>query len=149
MPPVVIIADTREQEPYAFGSACVVTVRRALAAGDYSVEGLEEIVAVERKTVEDFVKTVIRERERFDRELEKLATYTAACVVVEGSLSDILDANYRTGAHPNSILGAAIAIIVDRKIPVFFAGDRQAARTFVEAYLLRCARKLRQPCPVP
>jgi DNA excision repair protein ERCC-4 len=145
----VFIIDTREQQPYAFGPAQITTVRRALAAGDYSVEGMEEIVAVERKTVEDFVKTVIRERERFDRELEKLAGYTAACVVVEGSLSDLLDANYRCGAHPNSVLGAAMSIIVDRSIPIYFCGDRQAARTFVEAYLLRCARKLRQPCPSP
>lgn len=149
MTPVVIIADTREQQPFAFGSAHVVTVRRALAAGDYSIEGMEDVVAVERKTVEDFVKTVIRERERFERELERLSAYTAACVVVEGSLADILEANYRTGAHPNSILGAAIAIIVDHRVPVFFCGDRQAARTFTEAYLLRCARKLRAPCPSP
>jgi ERCC4-type nuclease len=145
MHPAVIIIDTREQEPYAFGPA-ITPQRRALAAGDYSVEGLEGTVAVERKSVDDFVKTVIRERERFARELDKLATYDSACIVVEGSLSDLLEANYRSGAHPNSVLGAAVSIIVDRRVPIYFCGDRQAARTFVEAYLLRCAR-MRRACP--
>lgn len=144
--PVVII-DTREQEPLAFDPGRVAVVRRALPAGDYSVEGIEEIVAVERKTVEDLVKTVINDRERFARELDRLAGYSAACVVVEGSLSDILDANYRCGAHPSSVLGAIMAIIVDRGIPVCFTGDRQSARVFIEAYLLRCNRKLGTRCP--
>jgi ERCC4-type nuclease len=108
---------------------------------------LEHVVAVERKTVEDFVKTVIRSRDRFERELQKLAEYTAACVVVEGSLSDILEANYRCGAHPSAVMGALLAIIIDHRIPVFFCGDRQAAQAFVEAYLLRCHRRL-VPCAV-
>jgi ERCC4-type nuclease len=65
-------------------------VRRALPAGDYSIEGLEDSVAVERKTLEDFVSTVIRSRKRFTRELQRLAGYEAACIVVEADLSDIL-----------------------------------------------------------
>ena len=40
-----IIVDTREQSGYSFS---VPTVRRKLEAGDYSVKGLEERVAVER-----------------------------------------------------------------------------------------------------
>ncbi len=142
MPGIVVIADTREQEVYTFNPVRVTTVRRALPAGDYSLEGLEVRVAVERKTVEDLVKTVIRERERFGRELERLATYEAACVVVEGNLGDLLDWQYRCGAHPNAILGAVLAIIIDHAIPVYFCSDRQTACRFVEGYLLRCHRKL-------
>lgn len=146
-PGIVVIADTREQEPFVLTPTRITTVRRALAAGDYSVVGLEERVAVERKTIEDLVKTVVLDRERFERELAKLATYDAACVVVEGGLRDILDGNYRSGIHPNSVFGAVMAIIVDHRIPVFFCGDRQAARTFTEGYLLRCHRKFSQAPP--
>jgi hypothetical protein len=40
------IADTREQEPYSFDSDKVSAVRKALPAGDYSLVGLEERVAI-------------------------------------------------------------------------------------------------------
>ena len=43
---VTVVVDTREQEPYTFESGCTEVVRRALPAGDYSVEGLEGSVAV-------------------------------------------------------------------------------------------------------
>ena len=128
-----IVVDTREKEEYSF--ACP-TVRRKLEAGDYSVEGLEHEVAVERKTLDDFVSTVIHSRERFRKELAKLANYRAACVVVEAGLIDVLLARYRGDAHPNAVLGSALSIILDFRIPVFFCSSRQAACHFVQAYLL-------------
>jgi ERCC4-type nuclease len=48
MPGIVVIADSREQEPYSFEATRITTVRRALPAGDYSLDGLEDRVAVER-----------------------------------------------------------------------------------------------------
>ena len=138
---IAIVVDTREQEPYAFGPKHVVVSRKALPAGDYSIEGHEDSVAVERKTLEDFVSTVIRSRKRFKRELQRLAGYESACIVVEADLSDVLGGRYRSGANPNAVLGTVLSIIVDFDIPVFFCSDRQAACRFVEGYLLRSQRK--------
>ena len=42
---------------------------------------------MERKTLDDFVCTVIRSRARFSRELRRLGGYRAACVVVEASIA--------------------------------------------------------------
>jgi len=134
--PVTLLVDTREQEPYSFDARLVVVERRALPAGDYSVAGLEGVVAVERKTLDDFVSTVIHSRPRFREELKKLAEYRAACVAVEGSLLDVLMHRYRGDAHPNAVLGSALSIILDYRIPVFFCSSRQAACQFVQAYLL-------------
>jgi ERCC4-type nuclease len=134
--PVTIIVDTREQEGYSFDSRLTATLRRALPAGDYSVVGMEELVAVERKSLDDFVSTVIHGRARFREELRKLAGYRAACVVVEGSVLDVLQHRYRGEAHPNAVLGNALSIILDYRIPVFFCSSRQAACQFVQAYLL-------------
>jgi len=133
---VTFIVDTREQEPYGFDPRLVVAERRALPAGDYSVAGMEGVVAVERKTVDDFVSTVIHGRGRFRRELLKLAQYQAACIVVEAGLADVLRGRYRGGAHPNSVLGSALSLMLDFRIPVFFCDNRQAACHFVQAYLL-------------
>jgi ERCC4-type nuclease len=134
--PATIIVDTREQEGYSFDPQLVVAVRRALPAGDYSVAGLEATVVVERKSLDDFVSTVIHSRERFRKELRKLAGYRAACVVVEASIVDVLLHRYRGDAHPNAVLGNALSIILDFRTPVFFCSNRQAACQFVQAYLL-------------
>jgi DNA excision repair protein ERCC-4 len=139
--PVTFVIDTREQEPLGFNPQLVRPVRRALPAGDYSVEGLEQTVAVERKTLDDFVGTVIRARERFYRELHRLSDYARACVVVEASLEDLLAGHYRGGAHPQALLGTALAITVDFGIPVFFCSNRQITCRFVEGYLLRAAER--------
>ncbi len=133
--PVTIVIDTREQEGYSFDSR-LATVRRALPAGDYSVAGLENIVAVERKSLDDFVSTVIHSRARFRKELRKLAEYRAACVVVEAGLLEVLLHRYRGDAHPNAVVGSALSIILDFSVPVFFCSSRQAACQFVQAYLL-------------
>ena len=98
---------------------------------------MEACVAVERKTLDDFVSTVIHQRERFRRELQKLAGYRAACVVVEAGLTGQFCSG-ATGVRrpPNAVLGNALSIILDYRIPVFFCSNRQAACQFVQAYLL-------------
>ncbi len=131
-----IIIDTREQEGYSFDPRLAATVRRALPAGDYSVAGLESTVVVERKSLDDFVSTVIHGRARFHKELRKLAQYRAACVVVEAGLLEVLLHRYRGDAHPNAVLGSALSITLDFRVPVFFCSSRQAACQFVQAYLL-------------
>ncbi len=143
-----IIIDTREQAPYGFACA---TLRRKLDAGDYSVDGQDRLVAVERKSLKDFVTTVIHDFARFAAELEKLAKLPAACVVVEADLDHVLRglavADCR-GASPESILGAAIHVGLRYGVPVFWCGSRQAARAFTDAYLRMFVRLRAQGgCP--
>ncbi len=139
---VTIVVDTREQLPLAFDPDTVATVRRALPAGDYSIEGYETSVAVERKTLDDLVLTVIHGRRRFYKELARLASYDHACVAVEANLSDVIQGRYRGGAHPNAVFGAILAIVVDGGIPIFFCSNRQVACKFVQGYLERAYRKV-------
>ena len=146
---ITVVVDTREQEGYSFPAERFAMVRRALPAGDYSLAGLEHTVAVERKTAEDFVHTIIRDRDRFRRELLKLADYDRACVVVEAGLDDVLRGEYRSGAHAHSVVGAALSIIVDYGIPVYFCSNRQCACRFVQEYLLRCYRRFSAACLHP
>jgi ERCC4-type nuclease len=130
------VIDSREQEPYSFDPQLFQTVRRALEAGDYSVGGLEEQVAVERKTLDDFVSTVIHRRRRFREELRKLSQYRAACVVVEAELLDVLAKRYRGEARPAAVIGSTLSILLDYGVPVVFCGNRQAACHFTQAFLL-------------
>jgi ERCC4-type nuclease len=135
-----IVVDTREQEPYSF--ACSV-VRAPLRAGDYSVEGSEDRVAVERKSLPDFLYTVIHDFNRFAAELKKLARMEAACIVVEADLDQVLRQRYgpvlRT-VTPQAVLGAAVHISLRWGVPVHWCGSRQAACAFTDVYLRAFAR---------
>ncbi|MGC8731352.1 MAG: ERCC4 domain-containing protein [Halothiobacillaceae bacterium] len=131
-----IVIDSREKEPYSFDPRLIGAVRRALEAGDYSLDGLEDQVAVERKTLDDFVSTVIHRRRRFRQELGKLSRYRAACVVVEAELLDVLSQRYRGQARPEAVVGATLSILLDYGVPVVFCGNRQAACHFTRGFLL-------------
>lgn len=121
-----IVIDTREQEPWSFGAG-VATVRAGLPTGDYSIVGLESRVAVERKSLEDFVGSVTFGRERFWRELLRMKALDVRAVIVEAMLLDVAGGHYRSRATPASILASSLAITVDFGIPVLWAGDRTLA----------------------
>ena len=135
---VEIVIDTREQIPLAFSDRVRVATA-TLRAGDYSVKGYESEIAVERKTLNDFVNTIILQRERFREELKKLQSYKAACVVVEADASAIHDHRYSSNAHPNAVWGAMMSIIIDYSIPIYFLSNRHTAIKFTEDYLVRYA----------
>jgi ERCC4-type nuclease len=131
-----IVIDTREQAPYSFGGR-VATVRRGLKTGDYSLLGYETIISVERKTVDDYVGSLTRGRDRFLRECGRLAAFQVRAIVVEGSLSDLAEARYTSHATPQSIVGSTIKLITDFGLPVIFADHRWLAEVFVERMLVR------------
>ena len=56
---------SREQTP--FDLAPMQTKAGTLNVGDYSIAGLESVVAIERKSLPDLVACCGRERERFQR----------------------------------------------------------------------------------
>lgn len=131
-----IIIDTREQEPYSFPLGSCSAIRRKLESGDYSVEGMENLVAVERKSINDFVSTLIPPKRRFYAELERLAMMKSACVVVEASWPDIWARKYTSNAHPESVWGATMNIISRYNIPVYMCGTRQIACKFTIDFLV-------------
>ena len=139
-----LIIDTREQQPYTFDVSLCQSMRRKLDAGDYSIEGLEDRVAVERKSLDDFAGTLSNStrRKRFFAELQRMENYSHRCVVVEGGLQDILVGNYRSDANPKSLFGSALSLMVDAGIQVAFCGDRPHACHFTQMYLLQCHRTL-------
>lgn len=144
-PPLPIVVDTREQVPWEFDpSRCTVT-RGTLQAGDYSVVGLEGVVAIERKSLDDYVQTIIHQRDRFRRELERLQGYKLAAVVVEATWQDVIDHAYQSLAHPNAIFGMTCCLIVDHGIPIYLSGERAIAQRFAERLLRRYVENLAAP----
>jgi DNA excision repair protein ERCC-4 len=120
-PPAPIIAvDTREQKPYRFRHAQVKT----LATGDYSIVGLEDEVAIERKSAPDLLGSLGKGRARFRRELERLAQLDYGAIVVESSLTRLLQPQPYSRMNPKSAVNSVLAWSVKYRVPVFFADDR-------------------------
>ena len=96
--PFTVVVDTREQARYDFdaiptrggGVTVVKTVRRTLKTGDYSIEGWEDCVAVERKSLTDLYGTLGRGRSRFEREAARMAEMEYVAIVIEAGWRDIL-----------------------------------------------------------
>jgi hypothetical protein len=84
-----IIVDTREQTPLPFRR--FQTRGGALLSGDYSVAGLEQLFAVERKSIGDVVACCVgQNRERFGRELHRLRGFRFKGLLVVGNEAEIL-----------------------------------------------------------
>jgi ERCC4-type nuclease len=139
----VVIVDTREQHGYTFPSGRVTTVRRKLDAGDYSLEGREHEWAIERKSLADFVNTVVGDRARWHRELARLWGYRFAAVVVEACVHDVLAGGWHGGALPSSVLAASLEIAQDYGVHLVWAGNRATAERMVEAMLIKGAAQER------
>ncbi len=135
---LVVVVDSREQTPWTF---TVPTVVAGLPVGDYSVAGHETELAIERKTLSDFISSVTWERPRFWRELEKLAAYRHGAVIVEASVSDVLAGRFVSKARPWAILTSALAISTDFGIQVLFAGNAPTAARCAEWMLKRWHEK--------
>ena len=80
---VTAVVFSREQLPLDLPP--LNTVNGTLTTGDYSVSGLEDVIAVERKSLPDLVACVGRERERFDREVQRLQAYPVRAIVIEST----------------------------------------------------------------
>lgn len=83
----VVIVDTREQTPLVF--AHLRSEAGTLMTGDYSVRGLEEEFAVERKSMQDLVGSLTRERARFMREMHRLRGFRARYLLVVGTMQEL------------------------------------------------------------
>lgn len=118
----IVAIDTREQRPYSF--AFFPTETKTLKTGDYSIVGLEDRVAIERKSKIDAYGSFGRGRKRFERELQRLARLDYAALVIESSLIDFLTRPEFSRMNPKSAMASAIAWSVKYRVHVFFAGDR-------------------------
>ena len=143
---MTVIVDSREQAPFAFehDRYGVQIQQGALTVGDYSLVGLTDKVAVERKELSDLVQCLGRERERFERELQRGAALDAFAVVVEDSWAELAAGQYRSKLNPHSACQSVLAFTARYRIPFLFAGSRTGAEYVTWGFLrqyLESARK--------
>ena len=135
---VTAVIDTREQIPLDLTP--LQTVAGTLTTGDYSVLGLESIVAVERKSLGDFLACCGGERERFQRQVDRLMGVPIRALVIETTWPEIEAGEWRSKITPASAIGSLVGWIA-QGLPVIMVGDHARAGRYTAKLLFTAARR--------
>jgi len=138
--PLAIVVDSREQAPYDFARFNVGVVRVGLRTGDYSLPGMETLVAVERKALDDLIGCLTVGRDRFERELDRARGMACFAVVVEASMEDVARHRYTSRMSPHAALQSILAFQVRYSVPFVWAGSRQGGE-YVTHWMLQKFRR--------
>ncbi len=134
----VIVVDSREQAPLRFEN--LPAEPGTLDTGDYSIRGLTHLIAVERKSLNDLLACVGRDRDRFKRELQRLRAYRYRLLVLEADAAALEAGVWQSHVKPSHVLGSLAAWTAQYGLPVWLAGSHEAAGRFVEKFLYQSAR---------
>jgi DNA excision repair protein ERCC-4 len=91
-PTFKVVVDTREQNAYHFSHIkpyAPWVVYKALPTGDYSIEGYEDRICIERKSLSDLFGSTGHGRERLQNEFERMRQFEYAAIVIEAGLDTI------------------------------------------------------------
>lgn len=144
---LTIVIDAGEQLPYVFPPADAATARYAIPVGDYSIAGLEDRFAIERKSLEDLFNTVIGDRARFVEELERARGYAFFAVLVEATFREVVEytsprstriSEAQRAARPATVINSLNAWAVEYGLRVYYV-DRD--RDLCRALVLRLAER--------
>ena len=127
-----VIRDTREQNGWTFMSskACEGTLSGALKTGDYSIEGYEELLTIERKgSIAELANNLVEDR--FERELERMESFKYAFMILEFSMDDLIKYPKGSGIpsykiksvklNPFFLLKRLMEIEIKYKVKIIFA----------------------------
>lgn len=140
-----IIQDTREKDGWKFRASanCLGMERRKLDTGDYSIEGYEDLVMIERKSIPDLWGSLIQRRKTFMKEMDRALEFPVRYLIIEGSVGDILRGFRYSSVTPEFILSCLTSLEVKHGIHVVFTSKR---RDVAQRYVRRLISKLFQYC---
>jgi ERCC4-type nuclease len=138
IPKPMVLVDTREQMPFPLAGNHPNWIggekRVKLGAGDYSIEGMQDILSLERKSLADAIGSTMAGRARFIRSCERLASYRWKAIIIEATYEDMktayaLNEDLVTEAHPNAVCGTLDAIEAKFGIPILYTSQYRALAT--------------------
>ena len=108
-----------------------------LKVGDYLVNGF----AIERKTISDFISSMINGR--LVKQIEELKQYEDKLLIIEGIENQELYNDENKNINSNSIRGFLLSITLKHKIPVIFSKDSRDTARFIFVLLKRKEKETR------
>lgn len=143
-----IIIDTREQKPWNFSNHA--TANHKLDTGDYSIEGLESILAIERKrNISEFANNITENR--FVDVVNRLSKFKYAFILFEFDMKDVI--NYPIGSNipkrlwdkirisPAFIIKHIIDLQVEHNIKIIFCGNSTDAEKIALSLMRKIYKK--------
>src|SRR6516162_8097273 len=136
-----IVVDNREREPLPFTR--FEAVRDTLYSGDYSVLGLEDSFAVERKSLDDLANCCLSSnRDRFEHELHRLRGYRFKRLLVVGTHAEIEAQRYHSRIAPKAVLATLAAFEVRYDLPIVFCSTPEEAAIAIERWAVYFSREV-------
>lgn len=145
VPKPIVLVDTRERMPLPLFDNHPNWIgaerRAALKTGDYTIEGMETLLALERKTLADAVNSAITNRRRFISACERLAAFRWKAILIEAAYEDLKSPfkgmeDIESDAHPNAVCGTLDAIEAKFGIPIIYTSrDRSLATERAASWL--------------
>jgi ERCC4-type nuclease len=114
-----IIIDTREQTPYEL----VEAKKSKLKTGDYTVDGFEDVMAVERKSYSDLYKCLTSDLGRFKKQLKRLGKMRHSALLVDSTVSSLLLGSVWCNLPGDVALRRLLRLSVKYGVPVMFVDD--------------------------
>jgi ERCC4-type nuclease len=143
-----IIVDTREQKPWNFSNH--VTANHKLDTGDYSIEGLENILAIERKrNVAEFANNITEKR--FKDVVDRLSKMPHSFILFEFDLDKVM--SFPIGSDipkkiwdkirisPSFIIKNIIDLQIEHNINIIFCGNSANAEIIALAIMKKIYRE--------
>jgi Fanconi anemia group M protein len=97
-------------------------------------------VAIERKTVSDFISSMLSKR--LARQLESLKRFQNKILIIEGTdEKQLYDDSINSGLHANAVRGMLLSIILKSRIPVLFTHDYRDTAKFLVLIAKRLDKK--------
>ena len=137
---LTVIVDSREQDGYTLAPMGLRV--EGLASGDYSVDGLTDLIALERKTLPDLVSCVGPEKPRFMREMQRLRAYPFRAVVIEADWATLEAGDYRSRTSALAVVNSVISWQVRYALPFALVGSREAGERDTREFLYRAALRV-------
>jgi len=130
-----IIRDSREKKGAGWkwnkSTWCNGSKVECLKTGDYAIAEAPLLIAIERKHgVSELCANFIGDRDRLDREMQRMLEFEHRYFIIECDLDDIL--NYHNyyflpkkmrQSAPSTILGSLVSIGLRYGVHIIFAGD--------------------------
>lgn len=142
-PDFTIVVDTREQQPWSFDH--FAKAHKKLDTGDYSIDGLQHLLAIERKkSVSEFANNIVESR--FKDVIIRLSQLKYSFLLLEFDLEDVLI--YPIGStvpkrmwdkikiSPAFLLKNILELQLEHNIIVYFCGDHTNGEKMAE-YILK------------
>ncbi len=94
---ITAIVDSREQTPLDLSP--LKTEVGTLQTGDYALKACPDAIRIERKSLPDLIGCVGRDRERFEREVERLLAFPVRILLIESTWAAIELKQWRGKIH--------------------------------------------------